>query len=58
MKKISTPTINNIENRTENIRVTQKNMPSRKTLDFLTQFARVYHAEASLRADLCGFVMN
>ena len=57
MKKIST-LINDIENKTESIRVKKKCMPSRKTLDFLSQFARVYHVENSLRADLGGFIMN
>ena len=57
MKKIST-LINDIENKTNSIHVEKKCMPSRKTLDFLTQFARVYHVETSLRADLGGLVMN
>ena len=57
MKKIST-LINDIENKTNSIHVEKKCMPSRKTLDFLTQFARVYHVETSLRADLGRFVMN
>ena len=57
MKTIST-LINHIEDKTDSIHVEKKCMPSCKTLDFLTQFARVYHVETSLQADLGRFVMN
>ena len=33
-------------------------MPRRQILDFLTQFARVYHSEPALRTELCGLVMK
>lgn len=32
--------------------------PERETLDFLRQFARSYHVEPSLDANLCGMLMN
>jgi hypothetical protein len=57
MKKISTLK-NGIEHRTDSVRLEKGCMPSRKTLDFLSQFARIYHVETSLRANLGGFVMN
>ena len=57
MKKISTLK-NGIEHRTDSVRLEKRCRPSRNTLDFLSQFARVYHVENSLRADLGGFVMN
>ena len=57
MKKISTLK-NGIEHRTDSVRLEKRCMPSRNTLDFLSQFARVYHVETSLRANLGGFVMN
>ncbi|WP_280758094.1 MULTISPECIES: hypothetical protein [unclassified Parabacteroides] len=37
---------------------TEKSIPQKKTLDFLSQFARVYHAEPAMQEKLCGFVMN
>ena len=58
MKKISTLSIYKTDNRTNGIHVGKKCMPSRKTLDFLTQFARAYHVESALHTDLGGFVMN
>jgi hypothetical protein len=33
-------------------------LPCKKTLSFLTQFARVYHAEPLIRKKLCGFILN
>jgi len=36
-----------------------KAMPGKQTLDFLKQFARVYHAEPALMPkSLCGFIPN
>ncbi|GAB6394337.1 MAG: hypothetical protein MdMp024_0649 [Bacteroidales bacterium] len=33
--------------------------PCKQTLDFLKQFARVYHAEPALTPkSLCGFILN
>ena len=55
MKRLSTQCMNEIENKTNRNR---KEMPRRQTLDFLTQFARVYHSEPALRTELCGLVMN
>lgn len=58
MKRLSTQCMNEIENKTNRNRKERKTMPRRQTLDFLTQFARVYHSEPALRTELCGFVMN
>lgn len=32
--------------------------PRQKTMDFLTQFARVYRAEPTLEQELASFVLN
>ena len=58
MKRLSTQCMNEIENKTNRNRKERKTMPSRQTLDFLNQFARVYHSEPALRTELCGLVMN
>lgn len=61
MKRLSTQCMNEIENKTNRNRKERKTMPRRQTLDFLnflTQFARVYHSEPALRTELCGLVMN
>ena len=50
--------MNEIENKTDRNRKERKTTPRRQTLDFLTQFARVYHSEPALRTEFCGFVMN
>lgn len=58
MKRLSTPCMNEIENRTDKSRNEKKSAPSRKTLDFLSQFARVYHSEPVMQPELCGLVLN
>lgn len=59
MKKLSTPCMNELENRTDNNRNENgKSMPRRQTLDFLSQFARVYHSEPVMQPELCGLVLN
>ncbi|RHJ84397.1 hypothetical protein [Parabacteroides sp. AM08-6] len=59
MKRLSTRCMNEFENRTNrNRNEKKKSMPRRQTLDFLTQFARVYHSEPVLHPELCGVVMN
>ena len=58
MKRLSTQCMNGIENKTDRNRKDRKSSPRRQTLDFLTQFARVYHSEPTLRTELCGLVIN
>ncbi|MBP3517273.1 MAG: hypothetical protein J6K31_02470 [Parabacteroides sp.] len=58
MKRLSTQCMDEIENKTDGNRKERKTAPRRQTLDFLTQFARVYHSEPALRTEFCGFVMN
>lgn len=58
MKRLSTQCMNEIENKTDRNRKERKTTLRRQTLDFLTQFARVYHSEPALRTEFCGFVMN
>lgn len=59
MKKLSTQRMNEFENKTDkNRNGKKKSQPCRQTLDFLMQFARVYHSEPILSPDLCGVVMN
>ncbi|MDH6534897.1 hypothetical protein M2101_001574 [Parabacteroides sp. PM5-20] len=36
----------------------QRGGPREQTIDFLSQFARVYRAEPSLQQDICSFIMN
>ena len=55
MKRLSTQCMNEIENKTNRNRKERKTMPRRQTLDFLTQFARVYHSEPALRTELLIF---
>ena len=55
MKKVSTPCITDSKEkgkRAEGIN------PSERTLDFLRQFARTYHAEPALDVRLCVFILN
>jgi len=58
MKKFSTRCMNEFTDKTEKGRATGKHIPQKKTLDFLMQFARVYHAEPEMKQEICGFVMN
>ena len=59
MRKFSTQCMNDsTEGTKENSCKGRSIMPSRQTLDFLSQFARCYHAEPSLRPEFCGYVMN
>jgi hypothetical protein len=36
----------------------REDKPCRQTLNFLSQFARVYHADPAIRQELCGVVLN
>lgn len=59
MKKISTSCSTDLDlKRKSSVVLSASDGPELKTLDFLRQFARSYHAEPSLDADLCGWVMN
>jgi hypothetical protein len=58
MKNFSTRCMSKFTNKTEQNQTTEKSTPQQKTLDFLMQFARVYHVEPNSRQELCGFVMN
>lgn len=58
MKKVSTQCMNGLENKKNKSRKGKKSTPRRQTLDFLSQFARVYHSEPALSPELCGLVMN
>jgi hypothetical protein len=58
MKRFSTRCLDRFINETEQNQTTEKSIPQKKTLDFLMQFARVYHVEPDIKQELCGFVMN
>lgn len=58
MKRLSTHCMDGIENKKDKSRKGGKSAPRRQTLDFLSQFARVYHSEPALRPELGGLVMN
>lgn len=54
MKKLSTPCMNETDNKKQNKHIA----PQKQTINFLHQFARVYYSENKLAIDLCGFVLN
>ena len=59
MKRLSTQCMDDLKNKTDKNRNEKKqSTPHRQTLDFLMQFARVYHSEPALHPELCGVVMN
>lgn len=59
MKNFSTRCLDEHNSKIEkNGDVDKSSSPRKKTLDFLTQFARVYHVEPELKESLCGLVMN
>lgn len=58
MKNFSTRCMNGIGDKTNESRKEGKSMPCRQTLDFLTQFARVYHSEPMLHSELCSLILN
>lgn len=58
MKRFSTQCMNGLENKTKKNRDGKKSAPSKQTLDFLSQFARIYHAEPAMQPELRGYVMN
>ena len=58
MKRSSTQCMNETDNKTKRKPEGRHSTPRKQTLDFLTQFARVYHAETALRTEFCGYVMN
>lgn len=58
MKRFSTQCMDELKDKTKRNRNGKKSIPSRQTLDFLSQFARSYHAEPALQPEFCGYVMN
>lgn len=57
MKRFSTQCVNKIENKTKTNRE-DITTPRKQTIDFLSQFARVYKAEKTLTQQFCGYVLN
>ena len=58
MKKLSTQCMNRRKDDLKKERVFRQSVPQKQTLDFLRQFARVYHTEPVLCTDLCSYVIN
>lgn len=58
MKNISTPCMDKLKQQTDKNLRERHCAPCKQTLDFLTQFARVYQAEPALKSELCGYVLN
>lgn len=58
MKRLSTPCFKHSQRETKTDANEFRNQPRRQTLDFLTQFARVYQAEPVLCPELSGYVLN
>ena len=58
MKNNSTQCMDELKQQTEKRSAERRCAQRKQTLDFLTQFARVYQAEPALQPDLCGYVLN
>lgn len=58
MKRFSTQCMNELKDKTKKNRNGKKSLPSRQTIDFLSQFARSYHVETALQPEFAGYVMN
>lgn len=58
MKRLSTRCMTKIGNKRDKNQEGVNNGPSRSTLNFLTQFARVYHTEPMLKHEMCEYVLN
>lgn len=58
MKRLFTPCKDDLENKTQQKAKSSSGKPRKQTLDFLSQFARVYQAEPALKAEVCGYVLN
>lgn len=58
MKRFSTRCMDDLVNKTPKSPATGKSAPSRKTIDFLSRFARAYHAETDIQRNICGIVLN
>lgn len=57
MKNLSTQCMEK-KNNNEQKGTKQKSSPRKQTLNFLSQFARVYCSENTLNAGPCGLVLN
>lgn len=58
MKRLSTRCMCKFGNiRKKNLQK-EEAQPRKQTLDFLTQFARVYRAEQMLERDICSYALN
>lgn len=57
MKNLSTQCMDNKSNK-EQRGYDKQTSPRKQTLDFLSQFARVYCSEKTLNAGHCGLVLN
>lgn len=58
MKRLSTLCMDDLKNKTQRKSKNNSEKPRKQTLDFLSQFARVYQAEPALKAEVCGYVLN
>ena len=58
MKSFSTSFTNELGNKANKKYSVKRSTPRRQTLDFISQFARVYHTETSLGSGLSGFILN
>jgi hypothetical protein len=59
MRKLSTQCMNDLKNEMNRDRnEKRKSSPRKETLDFLSQFARVYQVVPAVMPELCGIVVN
>lgn len=58
MKRLSTRCMQHLSSINNENPEREESNPRQQTMDFLTQFARVYRAEPTLGDELCSFVLN
>lgn len=58
MKRLFTSCMDDLEDKTQRKVKKSCGKPRKQTLDFLSQFARVYQAEPALKTEVCGYVLN
>lgn len=57
MKRLFTQCMDDLGNKTKQ-NSKEKSRPRKQTLDFLSQFARVYQVEPAKQPELCTYVLN
>lgn len=58
MRKFSTRCMNSMDNNDKSSPAKANTNPRKSTVDFLRQFARIYHVEPILPQRMCGYLLN